>query len=96
MRPLLLTLTAGTLALLLSGCPDLPGGPGPARSDTHWQSSHSRHAQHQTAAHAAMDAAARHGDGHQSVGEIAWFQGTIDEAFSRRGCSEGRRTLFRF
>jgi len=35
---------------------------------------------------------------HHSVSEIAWFQGTIDEAFSRRRCPEShpRRTLFRF
>ncbi|MBV8877277.1 MAG: hypothetical protein JO158_06170 [Gammaproteobacteria bacterium] len=96
MRPLLLTLTAGTLALLLSGCPDLPGGPRPARSDTHSQSSRSLHLPHQIASHASTDASARQGEGRQSVGEIAWFQGTIDEAFSRHGCSEGRRTLFHF
>jgi hypothetical protein len=36
--------------------------------------------------------------GHQRVSEIAWFQGTIDEAFSHHGCPEShpRRTLFRF
>jgi hypothetical protein len=38
------------------------------------------------------------GGAHHNVSEIAWFQGTLDEAFSRRGCSEShpRRTLFRF
>jgi hypothetical protein len=92
MRPLLLTLTAGTLVVLLSGCPDMPG-PGPA----HWQASHSRHGQRQAPAHSSMGQSAAPGDAHRSVSEIAWFQGTIDEAFSRRGCSEGhRRTLFRF
>jgi hypothetical protein len=36
--------------------------------------------------------------GHHDVSEIAWFQGTIDEAFSHHGCPESRprRTLFRF
>jgi hypothetical protein len=36
--------------------------------------------------------------GHHGVSEIAWFQGTIDEAFSHHGCPEShpRRTLFRF
>ena len=98
MKRLLITLTAGTLVLVLSGCPDLPGGPGPAQSGTHLQSSHSRHAQPQSPAQPSTAASAPHGDAHHSVGEIAWFQGTIDEAFSRRGCSEGqpRRTLFRF
>jgi hypothetical protein len=36
--------------------------------------------------------------GHHRVSEIAWFQGSIDEAFSHHGCpdSHPRRTLFRF
>jgi hypothetical protein len=36
--------------------------------------------------------------GQHDVGEIAWFQGTIDEAFSHHGCPERKRrsTLFRF
>jgi hypothetical protein len=36
--------------------------------------------------------------GHHGVSEIAWFQGTIDEAFSHHGCPEShsRATLFRF
>ncbi len=82
MRPVLITLTAGTLVLLLSGCPDiLPGGV-PV---------------HENAANARADSASR-SDAHRKVGEIAWFQGTIDEAFSRRGCADShrRRTLFRF
>ena len=98
MRPVLITLTAGALVLLLSGCPDLPGGPGPAQSDMHFQSSHSRHAQHESTAHPSAADSMAHGDARHNVGGIAWFQGTIDEAFSRRGCSEGqpRRTVFRF
>jgi hypothetical protein len=38
------------------------------------------------------------GGAHHSVSEIVWFQGTLDEAFSRRGCpdSSPRRTVFRF
>jgi hypothetical protein len=98
MRPLWITLTVGALVLLLTGCPDLPGGPGPAQSDLHFQSSHSRRAQHESAAHSSVGNSTAHGDAHHEVGGIAWFQGTIDEAFSRRGCSEGepRRTLFRF
>jgi len=37
------------------------------------------------------------GGARHDVSEIAWFQGTLDEAFSRRGCAEShRRTLFRF
>jgi hypothetical protein len=35
---------------------------------------------------------------HARGSEIAWFQGSIDEAFSHHGCpdSHPRRTLFRF
>jgi len=97
MRPFFMTLAAGTAALLLSGCPDLPSGP--AHSDTHWN--RLTHAPHEAAHNAhdstqdgiGPDAAADH-----KVSEIAWFQGTIDEAFSRRGCpqSHTRRGLFRF
>jgi hypothetical protein len=96
MKAVLITLTAGTLVLLLSGCPDLPAGPGSAHSDMHWTSSRSKHTAPESAAHPADSAS--QSDGQHSVGEIAWFQGTIDEAFSRRGCSEAhpRRTLFRF
>jgi hypothetical protein len=78
MRSLLITCVVGTAALLLSGCPDIPGGRLPeGNSDI---------------------APARGVDGaRHKVSEIAWFQGTLDEAFSRRGCSEShRRTLFRF
>jgi hypothetical protein len=98
MRSLWITLTAGALVLLLSGCPDLPGGRAPAQSDMRFQPSRSRHAQHENAAHPSVGEPTAHGDAHHSVGGIAWFQGTIDEAFSRRGCSESepRRTLFRF
>jgi hypothetical protein len=82
MRSVLLTLAAATAALLLCGCPDLPGSVPGAQSDAPRNASVTTHA----------DTPAQH------VGEIAWFQGTIDEAFSHRGCSESRprRTLFRF
>ncbi len=98
MRSLLITLTAGTTMLLLSGCPDLPGGPVPAQSDAHWKASRTMHATHESATHAPRDNSAHDAGAHHNVSEIAWFQGTIDEAFSRRGCSEShpRRTLFRF
>ena len=98
MKAVLITLSASALVLLLSGCPDqLPGGPGPAHSDMHWTAPHSKHTKHEGVAHPSVDSGSG-SDAHQSVGEIAWFQGTIDEAFSRRGCPQGhtRRGLFRF
>jgi|SRR5215472_2505960 len=98
MRSLLITLTTGATALLLSGCPDITGAPVPGHSDSHWQAARPVHTPHENASHPAGDSPAHHAAGHHSVSEIAWFQGTIDEAFSRRGCSEShpRRTLFRF
>jgi len=98
MRSLLITLTTGATALLLSGCPDITGAPVPGHSDSHWQAARSVHTPPGNATHAPGDSPAHHAAGHHSVSEIAWFQGTIDEAFSRRGCSEShpRRTLFRF
>ena len=101
MRPFFMTLAAGTAALLLSGCPDLPSGP--AHSDTHWKVSRLTHAPREATARNSHDSA-QDGVGsdataaHHKVSEIAWFQGTIDEAFSRRGCpqSHTRRGLFRF
>ena len=98
MRPLLITLTAGTTALLLSACPDMPAGSVPGLSDSHRQAARPVPAPHESATHAPNDSPAHHASVHHSVSEIAWFQGTIDEAFSRRGCSEShpRRTLFRF
>jgi len=91
MRSFLITLATGAMTLLLSGCPDLPGGPGPAsQSDSPWKSPHAARTVHESSVH---DTARHH-----SVNEIAYFQGTIDEAFSRHGCREShpRRTLFRF
>jgi len=98
MKAVLITLSSSAVVLLLGGCPDhLPGGPEPARSDMHWTAPHSKHTSHEGVVHPSVDSASG-SDAHHSVGEIAWFQGTIDEAFSRRGCSEvhPRRTLFRF
>ena len=87
MRSLLITLTGCSAALLLSGCPDLPGH----------GAAHAGH--EEDAARPPHDGPAQAAvPDHQAVSEIAWFQGTIDEAFSHRGCSESRqrRTLFRF
>ena len=98
MRLFLITLTAGTAAML-SGCPDIPGSSVPGHSDSHWKAAHSTHAQREDAATGPPQAnTAREAGGHHKVSEIAWFQGTLDEAFSHHGCPESspRRTLFRF
>ena len=100
MRTFLITLAAAGSALLLSGCPDIPGGPGPkARSDSPWKASHTARVAHEGDTPAPHDSSVHTGAaGHHGVSEIAWFQGTIDEAFSHRGCPEShpRRTLCRF
>jgi len=100
MRSFLITLAAASTALLLTGCPDIPGGPvSDARSDSPWKASHPGRVAHEGDARAARDSSMHAGTaGHQRVSEIAWFQGTIDEAFSHHGCPEShpRRTLFRF
>ena len=100
MRSFLITLAAASTALMLSGCPDIPGGPVPdARSDSPWKASHPARVAHEGDTRAAHDSSVHAGTaGHHDVGEIAWFQGTIDEAFSHHGCPESqrRRTLFRF
>jgi len=98
MSSFLITLAAASTALLLSGCPDIPGGPvSDARSDSAWKTSHPARVAHEGDTRAGHDSSVHAGTGHH-VSEIAWFQGTIDEAFSHRSCPEShpRRTLFRF
>ena len=98
MRSLLITLTACTAALLLCGCPDLPGGVPGAQSDVPRKASTAAHVHHDEGTGAPHDRATHAGTPAHPVSEIAWFQGTIDEAFSHRGCPESRprRTLLRF
>jgi hypothetical protein len=100
MRSYLITLAAASTALLLSGCPDIPDGPlRGAKSDSPSKASRPVRSAPEGDTRAAYDPTI-HADtgGQHSVGEIAWFQGTLDEAFSHRGCPEShpRRTLFRF
>ena len=91
MSSISITLAAASTALLLSGCPDIPGGPV-------FKASHPARVAHEGDTRAAHDSPVHAGTAHHGVSEIAWFQGTIDEAFSHRGCPEShpRRTLFRF
>jgi hypothetical protein len=98
MRSLLITLTAGTTTLLLSGCPDIPAGSVPGQTDSHSQEVRPVPAPRESATHGPEGSPVHHAAVHHSVGEIAWFQGKMDEAFSRRSCPEShpRRTLFRF
>jgi hypothetical protein len=92
MRSLLITLTACTAALLLGGC--APG----TQSDPPRKASSAARVRHDDLTRAPHEDSAPAGVPSHHVSEIAWFQGTIDEAFSHRGCpdSHPRRTLFRF
>jgi hypothetical protein len=83
MRSLLSTMAVVAAALALSGCPNrpqqpLPGpkSPGPTTSG---RTAGSR-------APAAADAASERG----SPDEINWFQGTLEEAFTRRPRTDDR------
>ena len=98
MRSLLLILTSGTASLLLSGCPDMPGGVPGAQPDSLRTAAAVDSVRHDEVARAPHESSAHIGTPPHRVSEIAWFQGTIDEAFSHRGCPENRprRTLFRF
>ena len=95
MRSLLITLTAGTAALLLSGCPDIPGSAVPGHSDSHWKAVHSTRAPLEDATGPSREHAAPAAAGHHKVGEIAWFQGSLEEGFSRR-TSHQSHPLFRY
>lgn len=44
--------------------------------------------------HRAAPAAEDSGSGYRGASEISWFQGTLEEAFSRHGCP-GHGSLFR-
>src|SRR5262252_750751 len=82
MRSLLITAVAATAAVVLAGCPKKKPEPVPGPQSA---PAHSR----ATATSARHDAAR---DDH-GVSEISWFQGTLEEAFSRRTCPEHRRLL---
>jgi uncharacterized lipoprotein YbaY len=78
MRSLLITAALVGAALLLGGCQGKKPEPIPAPKTVVV-------ARHLPSAHAAKQ---------REVGEISWFQGTLEEAFSRRTCPS--RALFRY
>jgi len=76
----------------------MPGGVPGAQPDSLRTAAAAGRVRHDEVTRAPHESAAHTGASPHRVGEIAWFQGTIDEAFSHRGCPESRprRTLFRF
>ena len=88
MRSYLITLAAASIALLLSGCPDIPGGP--AHQAQSARASHPAGVAHEGDTPAGYESSVHAGTaGHRSISEIA---------FARHSCpdSHPRRTLFSF
>jgi hypothetical protein len=86
---LLLTAAVVTAAIALGGCrgkrPQPVPGPQSAAAHSAPTSSSER----------ADDSQRTAAAGSHDVSEISWFQGTLEEAFSRRTCHE-RQSLFRY
>jgi hypothetical protein len=78
MRSLWITAALVGAALLLGGCQGKKAEPIPAPKTAVVP-------RHSPGPHAAQQ---------REVGEISWFQGTLEEAFSRRTCPS--RALFRY
>ena len=89
MRSLLMTVAVITAAIALGGCPHKRPQrvPGPQSAPVLSAPAFSNQRDDDTQRSAATD-------GH-GVSEISWFQGTLEEAFSRRPCHE-RQSLFRY
>ena len=79
MKSLFITAAVVTAAIALGGCRGKRPQPVPGP-----QSAPAHDATQRTAA-----------SGSHGVSEISWFQGTLEEAFSRRTCHEGQ-SLFRY
>jgi predicted small lipoprotein YifL len=89
MKSLFMTAAVVIAAIALGGCPDkrpepIPG-PQSARAESAPTSTNERDDD-------TRRTATTRGHG---VSEISWFQGTLEEAFSRTTCHE-RRALFRY
>jgi len=91
MKSLFMTAAVVTAAIALGGCPGKRQKPVPGPQSAPAQSAPT--SSNERDDHARRTAAAR-GHGH-GVSEISWFQGTLEEAFSRRACHE-RQSLFHY
>jgi hypothetical protein len=88
MRSLLITTAVVTVAIMLSGCREKKSEPVPGPQ--------SGSAQRTTAAVSVRDqVSADCPSRHRGAGQTAWFQGSLEEAFSRR-ISRERHPLFRY
>jgi len=82
MRSLLVTAAVVIATIALGGCHAKRPGPVPGPQSLS-AAPHARNAAHNTSTR------------RYAVSEISWFQGTLEEAFSREGCPQ-RRSLLRF
>jgi hypothetical protein len=87
MRSLLITTAVVTVAIMLTGCREKKSEPVPGPQ--------SGSAQRTTAVSVRDQVSADCPSRHRGAGEIAWSQGSLEEAFSRRTSRE-RHPLFRY
>jgi len=89
MKSLFMTAAVVIAAIALGGCPNKRPEPVPGPQSTPAQSAPT--SSNERDDHTQRTATTRsHG-----VSEISWFQGTLEEAFSRTTCHK-RRALFRY
>jgi hypothetical protein len=89
MKSLFMTAAVVTAAIALGGCPGKRPKPVPGPQSAPAQSAPTSSNEHDDD---TQRTAATRGHG---VSEISWFQGTLEEAFSRRTCHE-RPSLFHY
>lgn len=79
MRSLFITAAAASVAIALAGCPYHRQQPVPGPQSSTTDALALSVAAHRDAVHGAKNA--------HAPGEIIWFQGTLEEAFTRRPCT---------
>ena len=89
MKSLFMTAAVVTAAIALGGCPGkrTKPVPGPQSAPAHSAPTFTNERDDDTQRNAAT--------GSRGVSEISWFQGTLEEPFSRGTCHE-RQSLFRY
>ncbi len=90
MKSLFMTAAVVIAAIALGGCPNKRPQPVPGPQSAPAQSAPSSSNGRDDDARRRTATTRSHG-----VSEISWFQGTLEEAFSRTTCPE-RRALFRY
>ena len=89
MKSLFITAAVVTAAIALGGCPGKRQRPVPGPQSARAQSAPTSRSGRDD------DTRRTAASGGPGVSEISWFQGTLEEAFSRRTCHE-RQSLFHY